>query len=192
MVDNLNNALDDTITVENVVPEGDITATTEFEIDMSEAANDVVNGTNQIILGLSGEYDVTANVSFVIIISISLFSSVSDVKFIFEVTKAPTVSPSTPPTGTPSTGIPTGTPTVSGLIVTGSFSSTVDQSLTEDEINDIKSNIVSSLSILNDDVKLDIGYVASGEFSASIPDDVRTSDVLDKLKASMGNFSPSN
>ena len=102
----ISDAIPANIAIDTVTDSDTITAEVNFDVDVSESSRDNLNNVNDnIVLELSGDYNVSTVISFV--------------------TSAPSAIPTSSPSLIPSTNIPTTLPFRTGLVVASTFTKVV-------------------------------------------------------------------
>ena len=137
----------------------DITVEIDIVVDVSDAENKLEDAASEVETELSKQYDDTE----------------ADNVFI---TSAPTNLPSVVPTELPTTAIPTAQPSITGDIWAVEITGTVNASLSDEEVTNIVTDVAAEFGVDENDVDVDVEYIASGSMVIDdIPDDMSEEDL---------------
>lgn len=144
---------------EEISVDENITVEIDIVVDVNEAENNLEDAASAVEEIFSEEnYETEADNVFI--------------------TSAPTLFPSVVPTELPTTAIPTAQPSITGEIWSVEITGTVNESLSDEEVTDMQAEVAAEFGVDENDVDVDVEYVASGSITIDdIPDDMSEEDL---------------
>ena len=79
------------------------------------------------------------------------------------------MAPTNVPSLSPSTTIPSATPTITGAVGIIELSKSVSESMRDDELTAIVSNVAETYGVAEEDVSVDVVYQTKGTMQVTIP-----------------------
>ena len=152
---------------EEISVDENITVEIDIVVDVNDADNNIEDAASEVEEKYSGEnYETEADNVFI--------------------TSAPTLFPSVVPTKLPTTAIPTAQPSITGEIWSVEITGTVNESLSDAEVTDIQAEVAAEFGVDENDIDVDVEYIASGSIVIDdIPDDMSDEDLENILIESL-------
>jgi len=155
--------------VESIVVDDTIVADVVITVDTSDAKHNLADAAESVVNILTDDgYNTTATNMFI--------------------TSSPTRSPSTVPTLVPVTQQPSAKPSMTGKIASISMSGLVTEDISAGDVDDIRSDLIGIYDVTDDDIQMEIQYIASGMLNVTIGDDTSEDDAIAVITASLSEL----
>ena len=161
----------DEITIQDVEVADDITTEINIVVDVTDAENNLGRATENIEQTLESDE----------------FGFEAEAEHVF-ITAGPTSSPTIVPSEFPTTSIPSARPTITGEVWEVELTGTVDEELSEDQIDEIEKQIANEFGVDEEDIEIETKYVTEGNLDIIVPENVDEEKVIEALTDSLAEM----